>query len=71
MKVGVASLGLAAAISLSACAQGPVPFRLPQHNTLRTITVNGKAMQASGPHNDTVVIATGDQKHFEVVAQFS
>lgn len=32
MKVGVASLGLAAAISLSACAQGPVPFRLPQHN---------------------------------------
>ena len=32
MKVRVASLGLAAAILLSGCAQGPTVFRLPVHN---------------------------------------
>ena len=32
MKAAVASLWLSAAIFVSACAQGPLPFRLPQHN---------------------------------------
>lgn len=48
-----------------------IKLRLPHGRKLHAITANGKAMQASGPHNDTVVIATGEQRHFEVVAQYS
>jgi len=66
---------IVASVMLPEEGDGPrvlhIKFRLPQHNTLHTITANGKAMQASGPQNDTIVIATGDQKNFEVVAQYS
>jgi len=48
-----------------------IKFRLPRDRKLNAITANGRAMQAGGPHNDTVVIATGDQMHFDVVAQYS
>ena len=40
----VATLGLAAAISLGACATGPAPFRLPQHN----VPAEGASVLATG-----------------------
>ncbi len=48
-----------------------VKFRLPPRKTLRTITVNDRQFEASGPHNDTVSIPAQNAKRFEVVARFS
>lgn len=45
--------------------------RLPVQHTLRTATVNGRPANLGGPHNDTVIFATGNEKHFEVIGQFS
>jgi hypothetical protein len=47
-----------------------VKLRLPRQNSLKTVTVNGKPAQAGGPHNDSVIIPTGNQTRFEVVAEF-
>jgi hypothetical protein len=29
--------------------------------------VNGRPATLGGPHNDTVIIATGAEKHFEII----
>ncbi|MGH9814564.1 MAG: Tat pathway signal protein [Candidatus Acidiferrales bacterium] len=46
-----------------------VKLRVPKQTPLHSVTVNGRAAQLSGKHNDTVVIATGSEKQFEVVGQ--
>ena len=48
-----------------------VKLRLPAQYTLRTAAVNGLPANLGGPQNDTVIFATGREKHFEVVGQFS
>src|SRR5690242_242582 len=48
-----------------------VKLRVPKNSPLRSVTVNGRPAQLAGKHNDTVVIATGAEKHFEVVGQLS
>jgi len=44
-----------------------VKLRLPIQSPLETVTVNGRQASIGGLHNDTVVISTGSEKHFEVV----
>ena len=46
-----------------------VKLRVPKNSPLRSVTVNGRPAQLAGKHNDSVVIATGAEKHFEVVGQ--
>jgi hypothetical protein len=46
-----------------------VKLRVPRQTPLRTVTVNGRPAEISGKDKDTVVIATGAQKSFEVVGQ--
>jgi hypothetical protein len=48
-----------------------VKLRVRKQAPLRSATVNGRSAQLSGKHGDTVVIATGKEKHFEVVGQLS
>jgi hypothetical protein len=48
-----------------------VKLRTPKPNPIKSATVNGRAAPLGGPHNDTVIILTGTEKHFEVVGQFS
>jgi hypothetical protein len=56
-------------------AQGELPkelqvsFRLPAGTTLADMTVNGKTISPSGPHNDAALVVTDGQRSFEVVAQ--
>jgi hypothetical protein len=45
-----------------------VKFRLPVSNKPKSVTVNGKTAQFGGLHNDTVIVATGSQRTFEIVA---
>jgi hypothetical protein len=44
-------------------------LRLPVENKLRRVTVNGRATKLGGPHGDTVIIATGGEKKFEIVGE--
>src|SRR2546425_6305412 len=44
-----------------------VKLRLPTRNTIRSVVVNGSTTKLGGPHNDTVIIATGSERVFEVV----
>jgi hypothetical protein len=46
-----------------------VKLRVPKQTPVRGVTVNGRAAEIGGKYNDTVVIATGAQKHVEVVGQ--
>jgi hypothetical protein len=46
-------------------------IRLPVGSALQSATVNGTPATVGGIHHDTVIIATGKQKTFEVVGQFS
>ena len=46
-----------------------VKLRVPNQTPLRSVTVNGRPATLAGRHGDTVVIATGGEKHFEVVGQ--
>ncbi|HZR64724.1 MAG TPA: Tat pathway signal protein [Terriglobales bacterium] len=48
-----------------------VKVRLPKKNKLEHLTVNGRPATWGGQQADTAIINTGDEKHFEVVAQFS
>ena len=48
-----------------------VKLRVPKNTPVRSVTVNGRPAQLAGRHNDTVVIATGSEKHFEVVGQMA
>jgi len=44
-----------------------VKLRLPSRSTLQSVTVNSQAGTIGGPHNDTVIIKTDNEKVFEVV----
>jgi hypothetical protein len=46
-------------------------MRLPVEHKLQSATVNGRAATIGGAHDDTVVIATGSARQFEVVGEFS
>jgi hypothetical protein len=46
-----------------------VKLRVPTQNPIRTVSVNGRPATLGGPHKDTVIIPTGNEKHFEVVGQ--
>jgi hypothetical protein len=46
-------------------------LRLPVRTPLRGVTVNGRPAPLGGIHNDTVTIATGREKQFEVVGRLS
>jgi hypothetical protein len=48
-----------------------VKLRLPRRNSLRSAVVNGYPVTIGGLHNDSVIIPTASEKHFQVVAQFS
>ncbi|HKW89200.1 MAG TPA: hypothetical protein VJN21_10640 [Candidatus Acidoferrales bacterium] len=47
-----------------------VKFRLPSQFKLRQTTVNGRTAKIGGPHNDTAVFQTGNDKQFDVMADF-
>ncbi len=47
-----------------------VKFRLPFPNVLQNVTVNGGPAQIGGLHHDTVIIATGSERDFEVSGGF-
>jgi hypothetical protein len=47
-----------------------VKLRVPKQNPIRSVTVNGRPATLGGPHNDTVIIATGSERTFEVVGQY-
>jgi hypothetical protein len=48
-----------------------VKLRVPVQNPIKTVTVNGRPATLGGLHKDTVIITTGNEKHFEVVGQLS
>jgi hypothetical protein len=43
-----------------------VKFRLPVEHTLQSATVNGRPARIGGLHNDTVIIPTRNERHFEI-----
>jgi len=47
-----------------------VKLRLPRHNSLRSVMVNGHPGVIGGRNNDCVIIPTARDKHFEIVAEF-
>ncbi|HWB85831.1 MAG TPA: hypothetical protein VG675_16940 [Bryobacteraceae bacterium] len=44
-------------------------FRVPSTSAVAKVTVNGRTARIGGIHNDTAIVETGTQRHFEVVAQ--
>jgi len=44
-----------------------VRLRMPKQTPVRSVTVNGRSAALAGMHQDTVIIATGTEKRFEVV----
>jgi hypothetical protein len=44
---------------------------MPLASAAKTATVNGRPAVIGGVHNDTVIIQTGNEKHFEVVGLYS
>jgi len=44
-------------------------LRLPVESKLRNVTVNSRPAKLGGPHGDTVIIAPGGEKNFEIVAE--
>ena len=46
-----------------------VKLRMPAANAVRSATVNSRPATLGGPHNDTVIITPGAERHFEVVGQ--
>jgi hypothetical protein len=48
-----------------------VKLRMPLASAVKTATVNGQPAAIGGVHNDTVIIQTGNGRHFEVVGQYS
>jgi hypothetical protein len=44
-------------------------LRLPEHDSLKTVAVNGQLLALGGVHKDTVMIETKNQRKFEVVGQ--
>jgi hypothetical protein len=48
-----------------------VKLRMPPTDAVKRATVNGRPATIGGPHNDTVIVETGSEKHFEIVGQYS
>jgi hypothetical protein len=48
-----------------------VKMRMPVANAVKTAKLNGKPATIGGVHNDTVIVHTGNEKHFEVIGQYS
>jgi len=48
-----------------------VKLRMPLADAVKTATVNGRPATIGGLHNDTVIVQTGSEKHFEIVGQYS
>jgi hypothetical protein len=46
-------------------------LRLPAHVSLKTVTLNGRAVSLAGAGKDTIIIATSNEKNFEVVGRLS
>ena len=46
-------------------------LRLPAQTPLRAVTVNSRVATLGGIHGDTVIIATGKEKQFEIVGRLS
>ena len=64
-KVVVAKVELARAGSPG---EVQVKFRTPTNQPLKSATVNGKPAEFSGLHKDSVIVNTGGEKSFEVIA---
>jgi hypothetical protein len=45
-------------------------LRLPLERALSRVSVNGRPGKAGGPRSDTVVISTGQEKQFDIRAQY-
>jgi len=74
MKLNSTQDKLIAHVSLSkgnAPKEIHVKLRLPLDKTVSKITVNEKLARLSGTHGDTVVVLTGTQRSFEIVAEIS
>jgi hypothetical protein len=67
-KSVVATVELAKAVSPK---ELHVKLRMPLDSAVKTATVNGRPATIGGVHNDTVIIQTGSEKHFEVVGKYS
>ena len=48
-----------------------VKLRVPANYKMSGVTVNGRPANVGGPHKDTVIIATGITRTFEVVGEYS
>ena len=48
-----------------------VKFRLPVKYNLRQARVDNKPAKFGGPHGDTVIFQTGNEKQFDVIAEFA
>lgn len=74
LKPGDAN-ALAATVSLHGKGALPkelhVAFRMPEGRKITGITVNGNPILPDGIHQETAIIATGGQRHFEVVARWN
>jgi hypothetical protein len=44
---------------------------MPTSRPILNVTVNGKPAKLEGPHNDTVIIAHGGERKFEVVGHLA
>jgi hypothetical protein len=64
---------LVATIALPAQGTAPkelrVSFRAPEERTIASIAANGRGVAIDGKNRDAVLVATGAQRRFEVVAQ--
>jgi hypothetical protein len=48
-----------------------VKLRMPLASVVKTATVNGRPAVIGGPQHDTVIVQTGNERHFEVIGQYS
>jgi len=65
--------GIAGKILLAAAgkpSQIQLKLRLPLQSALSRVTVNGHDVKIAGKRNDTVLISTGQQKQFDIRAQY-
>jgi|SRR5208282_2887968 len=72
-----ANLGAKRVTATVSLANGTAPkevqvkLRLPANYKISSATVNGRPANVGGPYKDTVVIATGSERTFEVVGEYS
>jgi hypothetical protein len=72
-----ANLGAKRVTATVSLANGTAPkevqvkLRLPANYKINSARVNGRPANVGGPHKDTVIIATGSERTFEVVGEYS